>query len=208
MLKLPPACARKFRVVRHLGDGTYGSVHLVTQIDLERPAVVKILRPEVAADPEQLGRFDQEARLTAMLTHPHIVVVLDHGVEDGIPWIAYEYVPGRALREVLRNGPLPWPEALRIVSQIAQALEEVHARGVIHRDLKPENVLEARPGVYKVADFGIAKWADGTVRTQAGVVLGTPAYMAPEVVGDGPTFRSDLYSLGILLFELLTGSVP
>ena len=207
---LPPSCAAKFKAEKLLASGGFGSVWLATQVNLDRQVAVKVLHGETLADQDSVDRFLNEARITAALQHPNIVKIIDHGADAGVPWIAYEYVAGRSLREAVREGGLPWPEALRAVSQVASALQEAHARGILHRDIKPDNVLESGTGIYKVADFGIAKWsAEGAVKTQLGVILGTPAYLSPmQIAGQVPTAHSDLYALGILFFELLTGKVP
>jgi formylglycine-generating enzyme required for sulfatase activity/tRNA A-37 threonylcarbamoyl transferase component Bud32 len=207
---LPPRCAERFRAEQLLASGSFGAVWLSVQEALDRKVAVKVLHRETLEDRDMVERFVNEARITASLGHPNIVKVIDHGVDGGIPWIAYEYVPGRSLRDVLRSGGLPWAEAVRAASQVAAALEEAHAHGILHRDIKPDNVLEASPGHYKVADFGIAKWfADGAARTRTGIVLGSPAYLSPtQVGGTAATEQSDLYALGVLLFELLTGRPP
>jgi hypothetical protein len=207
----PPECARRFRVERQLASGGYGTVYLAQQIDLQRPVAIKLLNPDSLADPDLVARFENEARITATLSHPHIVVLIDYGLDEGIPWIAYEYILGaRSLRDRLREGPIHWIDALKIGNQVVSALAEAHARGVLHRDIKPDNVLEVDRSTYKVADFGIAKSAQGAgVRTEKGLILGTPTYLAPERIrGQPPTAQSDVYSSGILLYELLTGQVP
>jgi hypothetical protein len=136
--------------------------------------------------------------------------VIDHDVEGNVPWIAYEYLPGRTLRHAIRRGNIPWREAVGIAAQIASALREIHQTEIIHRDIKPENIMEQATGHWVVTDFGLAKSALGeTVRTQAGQILGTPDYLAPElIVGKAATFACDLYSLGVVLYEMLTGIPP
>lgn len=182
---------------------------MVRQRQLDRCVVLKILHPGVDHTPEQIARFRSEAQVTALLSHPHIVRVIDHGVDGGIAWIAYEHVEGPSLRERLTEGPLPWRQACRMAHQVAAALETAHARGILHRDIKPDNVLEAAPGDYKVADFGVAKWSGSAVQTEAGVILGTPAYLSPQQLrGLAPAFESDVYALGVMLFEVLTGRLP
>lgn len=208
----PPDCAEKFASVRRLAIGGFGAVHLAVHRELERQVAIKVLHADVLRDPEQVQRFDTEAKITASLNHPHIVQVLDHGAAFGIPWIAYEFVPGKSLRQLLNAAPsgLDLEAAVDASIQVAGALEMAHARGVIHRDVKPDNVLEAEPGQYKVTDFGIAKWArDGAVKTRTGIVLGTPAYVAPEqILGETATPTSDVYAMGVMLFELVTGLRP
>lgn len=205
----PTRCAARFRPERALASGGYGSVWLAWERTLERPVVVKFLERARAEHAEQ-RRFTAEAKVTALLDHPGIVVVLDHDIEEERPWIAYEYVPGEDLATRLRReGRLSPAEACAIAQQVAEALSVAHARGVIHRDLKPANILDAGGGRWMLADFGIAKWAGSEVRTEAGLVLGTPVYMAPERLrGEESTPAVDLYALGILLFEMISGAPP
>ncbi|MBI4863562.1 MAG: serine/threonine protein kinase [Candidatus Riflebacteria bacterium] len=207
---LPPGCRAKFRVERPIGAGGFGSVFLAMQIGLERPVAIKLLAADIGDDQEQLIRFQTEALVTASLVHPHIVVVLDHDMTDAVPWIAYEYLPGRSLKTILQAGRLPWHDALEIARQVADALGCAHARNVLHRDIKPPNILEASSGQFKVCDFGIARWTEGArIKTRTGVLVGTPEYMSPEQArGESLTPGSDLYSLGVLLFEMLTGRTP
>jgi predicted Ser/Thr protein kinase len=204
----PSRCAAKFEAQRLLAAGGFASVYLARQRGLDRPVAVKLLFDHLLDEVDEVARFRDEARITASFHHPHIVTVIDHDVESGVPWIAYEYLPGHTLRDVLRAGALAPRKALATAIQIAWALEEVHAQGILHRDVKPENVLEAADGVYKLADFGIAKWARGS-RTRTGKVPGTLLYVAPELIeGKPPSERSDVYALGILFHEMLTGRTP
>jgi serine/threonine protein kinase len=206
----PPNCATRFKPERLLGQGGFGDVWLATQIGLERPVAIKFIRTGEDVDAEQLQRFRNEAHVTSRLSHPCIVKVIDHDVEDGVPWIAYEYLPGRSLAQVLQSGPLQWEQALSVAQQIAGALEEAHDKGVIHRDIKPDNVLEVAPGVFKLADFGIAKWtAPSHVRTKTGFILGTPTHVPPEQIkGDPASPAGDVYALGVVLYQMLTGQLP
>ena len=206
--KLPPRCAATFVPRKLIASGGYGSVWLADHARLGSQAALKLLDEHVLGDAEQVQRFQDEARVTARLAHAGIVKVLDHDVEDGTAWIAYEYLDGGSLRGRLARGPLPVAEAVRIAAQIAAALEVVHTAGVLHRDLKPENVLDG-DGVWKLADFGIAKSQAGRVETRTGVILGTPAYLDPEVIqGGAPTAAADLYALGVLLHEMIAGAPP
>ncbi len=207
----PARCAQRFLPERLIAQGGFGSVWLATQVGLGRHVAVKLLHDGVLDEDDSRARFVNEARITATLSHPAIVKIVDHDVENGVPWIAYEYLDGPTLRERLKQPePLSWREAVGAAIQVAAALEEAHARGVLHRDVKPDNVIQVGEGRYKVTDFGIAKWtAAGSVRTQAGVILGTPAYLSPnQIEGVAPAPESDLYALGVMLFELLTGRVP
>jgi hypothetical protein len=177
---------------------------------LDRPVALKVLLHELVSTPESLARFTNEARIMARLRHPSIVSVLDHDVEDGIPWIAFEYVPGISLRTQLGTGRLPWPEVVAIGIAMASALEVTHEKGILHRDIKPENIIAKDDGSWKLTDFGIAHWADATnVQTAEGTILGTPQYFSPQqLMGHPVDPRSDLYSLGITLYELATGVIP
>jgi serine/threonine protein kinase len=206
----PPDCARKFKPERELAAGGFGTVWLATQRELDRPAAVKLLHGDALADREQRERFVNEARLTAKLASPHVVRVLDFGASDaGEPWIAYELCPGRSLRARLDEGPMDPRDALTIAAQMAEALAEAHGQGILHRDVKPENVLEFERGHYKLTDFGIAKWTQEASHTRTGIVLGTPAYLAPEAIaGESPSARSDVYALGVMLYEMLAGRLP
>jgi serine/threonine protein kinase/Tfp pilus assembly protein PilF len=206
----PADCARRFIPEERIGSGGFGSVWKAIQRDLGRPVAIKLLKGPTRDDPTTIARFENEARITASLSHPHIVVIIDHGAEAGVPWIAYEYSAGESLRDRLARGPVSWPEALQICIQVAHALEEAHARGIYHRDIKPDNILEHAPGFYKVADFGIAHWQQqASPLTAAGTIIGSPAYLDPALIEGGPPGpQGDLYALGITLFELLTGSPP
>ena len=200
---LPPGCAARFRVVRELGAGGQGAVYLAVQLALQREVALKVLTENAPGFRE---RFRQEARIAATIAHPNVVAVLDHDVEGGLAWIAYEYVPGISLRERLCEGPLGWREAVAIARGIAAGLGAAHAIGVTHRDVKPENVLLAGD-VARLTDFGMAR-RDAGMGTQPGTILGTPAYLAPEVVrGERPTPAVDVYALGLVLYEMVTGQV-
>jgi hypothetical protein len=208
--RIPPSCARRYSPKTVLASGGYGVVWVAEQVELSRPVALKLLMGAAMESEEAVARFKAEARLTASFSHPHIVEVVDHDVEDGVPWIAYELLGGPSLRAHLAGGALSASEAVQIAAQVAGALEHVHAQGVLHRDIKPENVLASAPGHWKVTDFGIAKWSGrDSVKTATGVLIGTPAYIAPEQVqGQPPTSATDMYALGIMLFEMVTGAPP
>jgi serine/threonine protein kinase len=199
----------QYRIERKLGVGGMGAVYLAQQTSVSRPAVIKVLRSQ-SEDP---ARFAVEAKAASRLNHPNIVTIYNYGeMEDGTLFLAMEYIEGETLAQVIDCGRLPVDRAVRIVMQIAGALGEAHAHGIVHRDLKPANVmLVSRAGdqdFVKVLDFGIAKVDDAGV-TSTGYVVGTPRYMSPEqLLGKRLDFRSDVYSLGIVLYEMLAGVTP
>ena len=210
--------AGRYQVRRIVGQGGMGAVFEATQQPLGRRVALKVVRRALADDELAVRRFVQEARAVAHLQHPNIVVLHDFGAEpDGALFLAMEFLDGESLRARLRaRGRLPWRETLPIVLDVARALEAAHGRGIIHRDLKPDNVvlttMGARGDFAKVVDFGVAKLVEhaaGEKLTGTGMAVGTPGYIAPEQVngvGDDP--RSDLYALGVLWFEMLTGREP
>ena len=205
----PPECAAKFRCEKLLATGGFGAVYLATQVALDRPVVVKLLHGAHLSDARVVTRFVSEAQVTAQLRHPHIVVCLDHGMENGVPWIAYEYLEGQDLRGVLERAPLTPADAVETVAQICSALGEAHRHGILHRDVKPENVIRLANRIHKVTDFGIALWTNAAIKTQTGLIVGTPAYVAPEVIaGEPASAASEVYAAGTVLFELITGRRP
>jgi serine/threonine-protein kinase len=206
---LPPDCAARYRVRKLIASGGFGTVYAATQVRLHRTVALKVLSPHALADAEQVRRFESEARVTAALSNPNVVQILDYGAEHGVPWIAYELLAGGSLRDRLaRDRYVPLGEALAMGAQVASALACAHAEHVLHRDIKPENVLLADSGAWKVADFGIARWAGSGLTTATGLVLGTPAYMAPELIREAPEPASDVYALGAMLHELISGHPP
>lgn len=186
------------------------TVYLAHDGDLERPVAVKVLGEPLALDEAFVERFRREARTAAQLSHPNIVQVYDTGEEDGRIFIVMEYVEGEGLDVVLRREGRVAPERARELGiQVCSALHYAHGKGVVHRDVKPGNLLLRTDGVVKVADFGIARPAQATQLTAAGTVLGTAAYLPPEIArGEPATERSDIYSLGAVLYELFTGRPP
>jgi len=204
----PERLRARFEPVRLIASGGFGSVWEARQEALGRAVALKLLHAGLTVEREVVQRFTDEARVMARLSHPGIVKVLDHGVEDGLPWMACELIEGESLAVRLREGPLPWRDVVAAGRQVALALEEARRHGVVHRDVKPGNII-ADGGRYAVTDFGISKWSGTGVRTEAGLILGTPAYIAPEqVLGEPPTHATDLYALGVTLYELATGRVP
>jgi class 3 adenylate cyclase/tRNA A-37 threonylcarbamoyl transferase component Bud32 len=201
----------RYALARLIGSGGMAEVYLARDRELDRDVAFKALKHRYAEDEQFVERFKREARNVASLSHPNIVQVYDRGeTQDGSYYIVMEWVPGGTLEErILREGPLPPAEATAVALQVARALCVAHRRNVIHRDIKPQNILLAESGEAKVADFGIAKAAACTVATQEGVIPGTPHYVSPEqVLGQPATPQSDLYSLGVVLYEMLTGRVP
>src|SRR3954466_15478565 len=186
------------------------TVYKAFDTTLERCVAIKLMHRPLAQDSDQLERFRREARAVAQLNHPHIVGVIDAGEDDGAPFIVFEFVDGETLKErIKRNGRLAIPEAIAYAIEIARALGAAHAQGIAHRDAKPQNVLIDEEGAAKVTDFGIARTLDQEGLTADGRVLGTTDYVSPEqALGHPVTAQPDLYSLGIVLFEMLTGDVP
>jgi predicted Ser/Thr protein kinase len=200
----------RYRLEARIGTGGMSSVYRATDETLERPVAIKLMNREIATDSDQLERFRREARAVAQLSHPHIVGVIDYGEDQGRPYIVLEYVEGETLKErIRRNGELDVSEAVAYAIEIARALGCAHARHIVHRDVKPQNVLIDEEGSAKVTDFGIARSLDDDGLTADGRVLGTTDYVSPEqALGHDVTGQSDLYSLGIVLYEMLTGRVP
>jgi len=207
----------RYEVQSPLGSGGMGQVFVARDLKLQRPVALKLLPPEIAADPSLLVRFRRESQAVIALNHPHVVTLYDAGEVDGIPFLATELVDGINLRERMVQGALPLAEILRIGSQIASALAAAHAQGIVHRDIKPENVMLRRDGYVKVLDFGIAKVLEGSPArreadlslTQKDTLLGTVGYMSPEQLrGDAVDGRSDIWSLGVLLYEMAVGKLP
>jgi eukaryotic-like serine/threonine-protein kinase len=193
-----------------LGQGGMARVHQGLDRQLGRRVAIKVLAPPFDRDGEFVERFQREARAAAGLSHPNIVAVFDSGSDDGTHFIVTELVEGETLADRLgRDGPMPPAEAVAVSVDIARALSAAHARGLIHRDIKPGNVMLLPDGRVKVVDFGIARAAGSDTLTHTGVVLGSTAYLSPEQAGGQPVDeRADLYSLGCVLYEMLTGQVP
>ena len=203
--------AGRYRLVRPLGHGGMATVYLGRDSELDRPVAVKLLAENLAGDAAFRQRFLREARLAARLSHPNVVSVYDAGEEaDGRPYIVMEHVDGETLADLLRErGQLPADEAVGLALQACRGLEHAHAAGLVHRDVKPQNLLLRTDGTLKIADFGIARAAESTGLTQAGTILGTAAYLSPEhALGEEVTSAADIYSLGAVLYELLTGRPP
>src|SRR6476469_5480026 len=204
----------RYRLDAQVGAGGMSTVYRAFDTVLERQVAIKLMHREISSDSDQLERFRREARAVAQLNHPHIVGVIDAGEEGDpehpTPYIIFEYVEGETLKDrIRRHGRLQIPEAVAYAIEIARALGAAHAQGIVHRDVKPQNVLVDEEGSAKVTDFGIARTLDQEGLTADGRVLGTTDYVSPEqALGHPVTGQSDLYSLGIVLFEMLTGDVP
>jgi serine/threonine protein kinase/class 3 adenylate cyclase len=201
----------RYGLTKLIGGGGMAEVYLARDRELDRDVALKLLKHQYAEDEQFVERFDREAKNAASLSHPNIVAVYDRGkTRDGAYYIVMEHVAGGTLKgRILEKGPLPAPEAGTMALQVARALRLAHERGVIHRDIKPQNILLTESGEAKVADFGIARAASSTAMTQEGLIPGTPHYISPEqALGDPATPQSDLYSLGVVLYEMLTGRVP
>ncbi len=200
----------RYRLDARIAAGGMSTVYRAFDETLQRPVAVKLMNREVADDSDELERFRREARAVAQLSHPHIVRVIDAGEDDGRPYIVFEFVDGETLKDRIRRlGQLPIADAVAYAIEIARALGAAHARHIVHRDVKPQNVLIDEEGSAKVTDFGIARTLDEEGLTADGRVLGTTDYVSPEqALGQHVTGQSDLYSLGIVLYEMLTGEVP
>jgi serine/threonine protein kinase/tricorn protease-like protein len=202
-------CIGPYRAIRQLGAGGMGEVFLAHDAELGRNIAIKLLPPHLAADAEHLARLRNEARSASSLNHPNIVTIYEIGRDDSQrTFMAMEYVDGQTLREVLRGGALPVRKALQIATQIADGLAAAHKRGLVHRDLKPENIMLTTDGVVKILDFGLAKsFAADTGVSEPGMLVGTYSYMSPEQARAGEIdYRSDQFSFGSILYEMLTGS--
>ena len=203
----------RYRVLREVGRGAMGVVYLARDDRIGRNVAVKVLHLDPRLSEEEKReiseRFNREAHAAGMLSHPNIVTVYDVGEEEGIPYIAMEYLEGATLTEITAEGPLSISQATDIVSQVLSALSYAHGHEVVHRDIKPDNVFLLPDGRVKVADFGIARVSSSSTMTSVGQVMGTPGYMSPEQVkGEAVGPASDIFSVGVLLYELLTGIPP
>lgn len=209
-LKEGTVLAGRYEILQLLGEGGMGAVYKARDSELDRIVVLKLIRPELAKNPEILRRFKQELILARQVTHKNVIRIFDLGQSDGIKFITMDFVEGQDLRRLLlEQGKFPPEQAARIMLQICRALEAAHGEGVIHRDLKPQNIMLDKKGRVYVMDFGIARSAYLPGMTQTGALIGTPEYMSPEQArGEKLTERSDLFSLGVIFYELLTGKSP
>jgi len=211
ILQIGTVLGGRYQILEMLGLGGMGAVYKARDTELDRLIALKVIRPDIARHPEALARFRQELLTARQVSHKNVVRIFDIGEGDGIKFITMEYVPGRDLRSILADrGKLPVSEALPIVRQICSALEAAHAEGVIHRDLKPGNVMREEQGRIVVMDFGLARSLEDTAKmTQTGALLGTVEYMSPEqALASKLDARSDLFTIGLIFYELLTGNTP
>jgi serine/threonine protein kinase/tetratricopeptide (TPR) repeat protein len=202
----------RYEIIQLLGQGGMGAVYKARDRELDRFLALKVIRPELAVNPEILHRFKQELILARQVTHKNVIRIFDLGEADGIKFITMEFIEGQDLKHIVdQQGKLKIEESVRVMEQVCLALEAAHAEGVVHRDLKPQNIMvEAKSGRISVMDFGIARSTElGGGMTQTGVMLGTPDYMSPEqVMGEHVDARSDLFTLGVIFYQLLTSTMP
>ena len=206
----PTHLAERYRIAEQIGIGGMGTVFAAEDERLGRRVAVKVLKEELSSDPRFVERFRREARAAASLSHPNVASVFDYGEEGGRHFIVMELIEGRDLARVMREeGPFEAERSLSYTEQIARALGHAHSAGLIHRDVKPHNIIVCDDGRIKVTDFGIARATGESTLTATGTIMGTAQYVSPEQSsGETPGPQSDVYSLGIVLFEMLTGAVP
>ncbi|MGI8640307.1 MAG: serine/threonine protein kinase, partial [Pyrinomonadaceae bacterium] len=209
-----------YRIVRKIGAGGMGEVYLAEDTKLHRKVALKILPPEFAADLDRMDRFVREARSASALNHPNIITIHEIGESEGTHYIATEFIDGKTLNDYAKSNPLNLKSALEIAIQIVSALDEAHSAGIVHRDIKPDNVMIRSNGLAKILDFGIAKLSAPTETgeeaataiqgaTTPGMIIGTPNYMSPEQArGRGVDHQTDIFSFGVVLYEMLSGSSP
>lgn len=201
----------RYEIIQKVGNGGMATVYKATDLVLKRYVAVKVLRDEFTTDEEFIKRFETEAQSAARLVHPNIVSIFDVGVDNGIYYIVMELIQGKTLKEIIveERGPLPWKWSVNVAIQIASALEMAHKNNIIHRDIKPHNIIITEDGIAKVTDFGIAKAVSNSTITAFGTTIGSVHYFSPEHARGGYTdAKSDLYSLGVVLYEMVTGRVP
>jgi serine/threonine-protein kinase len=198
----------RYENIEKIGTGGMGSIYRAKDKILGRLAALKVIRDDFRSDTEAVQRFIREAQSASTLQHPGIVTIFDIHVGEPL-YIAMELVDGGNLREKLNRHPMPVKDFLKMAADICDALEAAHSKGIIHRDIKPENIMLTKEGKIKITDFGLASISTATKMTMVGQVLGTPLYMPPEQIQGKPTDnRSDIYSLGVTFYEMLTGNVP
>ena len=201
----------RYEIVKELGRGTMGVVYQAHDPQIDRLVALKVLRPDRVVSQDFVLRFLREAKAIGRISHPNIVTVYDVGQDHGTIYIAMEYLEGRPLNEVIKGRTLPLDEAVKMCVQVAEALGYAHSRRITHRDIKPSNIILTPDNRIKLTDFGIARIEDpdAAQQTQAGDILGTPVYMAPEqVMGQKADGRTDLYALGVIAYEMVVGKRP
>ena len=213
MLRKPDLCGRaldgRYELQVLIGEGAFGRVYKGIDLRLERPVAVKVIKPWWAEDSAWVERFQREAQMLARVSDPGIVQIYDIGHAEEGPYYVAELVEGQSLAERLRDGPLPWAQALEVAERLCTALASAHAQRIVHCDVKPANVLLGLDGKVKVGDFGVARLAEGTSQAPAATIAGTPRYMSPEQARGRPTSpATDVYSAGIVLYEMLAGNPP
>ncbi len=205
----PKMIADRYELGELVASGGMGEVYAGRDVKLDRAVALKFLRKDMAAQKDLRSRFEAEARAAGRLSHPNVVGVFDTDEHEGTPFIVMELLSGKTLADEVANGPATQQRARQVCEQVLSALQASHQQGILHRDLKPGNVLLTSDGSVKVGDFGVAKMAEGMHLTQAGMLLGTPAYLAPErIAGEPASEASDIYSVGVILYELLAGRKP
>ncbi|RMG80316.1 MAG: serine/threonine protein kinase, partial [Chloroflexi bacterium] len=198
-----------YEIIEELGKGGMATVYRAYQPNLDRYVAIKIIHRAIAQDQGGLERFQREARLVTKLEHPHILPLYDYDFDHDPPYIVMRYLEGGTLKEIINQGVLPLGEVAHIMRQIASALDHAHRMGVVHRDIKPSNIMVDQDGNAFLTDFGIARIQSGEGLTQTGFTVGTPEYMAPEQgLGLAVDTRADIYSLGVMLFQMLTQQMP
>ena len=198
-----------YRIIEKIGEGGMGAVYRAVDEMLEREVAIKAIRPELAREPEIVERFRSEAKILARVSHPAIATIYSFFHDGGELFLAMEYVRGRTLSAVLAEGALPWRRAVPLLSTALEGIEQAHRAGIIHRDLKPDNLMLTEGGALKVMDFGIARVPGSNHLTRTGLLIGTLRYVAPEQIrGEEVDRRTDLYALGVVLYQMLTGRVP
>jgi serine/threonine protein kinase len=209
-LKSGTTFAGRYQVIEELGKGGMGRVYKVFDEKIKEKIALKLLKPEISEDEQAIERFSNELRFSRKISHRHVCRMYDLGEADGTHYITMEYVSGEDLKSILRMmGPMSAGKVVFIAKQVCEGLAEAHRLGVVHRDLKPQNIMIDREGNIRIMDFGIARSLKVKGMTGAGVVIGTPEYMSPEQIeGQEVDNRSDIYSLGIILYEMATGRVP
>ena len=202
--------AARYEILQLLGEGGMGAVYKAADRTLDRFVALKVIRPEMASNPAILARFKQELLLSHQVTHRNVIRIYDLGESDGVMFITMEFIEGKDLRSLIREKVKFTPEeAVEVIQQVCQALDAAHSVGIIHRDLKPQNIMQDPAGRILVMDFGLARTFQGDGMTQTGAIVGTMEYMSPEqALGKDLDQRSDIFALGLILFELLTGQTP